>query len=189
MKLLLHICCGPCACHPLEVLREEGHEVTGYFYNPNIHPYQEWVKRRQGVEQLAASADLSVIYDRNYDIQKYFHDIAFREERRCYMCYNLRLNQTAHIAQKGNFDGFTTSLLVSPYQKHDLIKEAALAAAERYGVEFVYRDFRPGFKSGQQKARELELYRQQYCGCLYSEVERYAPKEHWPLGNRRGQKV
>lgn len=189
MRLLLHICCGPCACYPIEVLREEGYELTGYFYNPNIHPYQEWLKRRQGVEQLAAAVDMPVIFDQKYDLEQYFHDIAFREERRCQMCYRLRLDQAAHIARKGKFDGFTTTLLVSPYQKHELIKEAGMDAAHRYGVEFVYRDFRPGFRNGQQKARDLELYRQQYCGCLYSEVERYAPKEHWPGAGRRSEKA
>lgn len=176
-KVLLHICCGPCATYPLEILRQENYEVIGYFYNPNIHPYTEYIKRQEGVEQLAQITALKVIYEKKYNVIDYFQAIAYREHLRCRFCYQMRLEQAAHIAKKGKFDYFTTSLLVSKYQKHDWIKEIGTTIGSKYGIPFLYQDFRAGFMETVVKSKELGLYRQQYCGCLYSEIERYAPKD------------
>lgn len=176
-KVLLHICCGPCACYPVPALREEGFEVMGYFYNPNIHPFSEWQKRKEALEKYAALAELNVLYDESYPVMDYFQAISHREARRCFFCYQMRLEQAAHIAKKGKFDYFSSTLLVSKHQKHELIKELGEAIGDKYGVPFLYRDFREGFKQSGITSRELGLYRQQYCGCLYSEVERYAPRE------------
>lgn len=176
-RVLLHICCGPCATVPVPELRQEGFEVMGYYFNPNIHPYTEYTKRKEALEEFARQSDLKVIFDQKYNPVEYFQRIAYRESRRCFMCYQLRLEQTAHIAKKGKFDYFTTTLLVSKYQKHQLIQDVGEAMAAKYGVPFLYRDFRPGFKDTGRLAREMGLYRQQYCGCLYSEMERYAPRE------------
>ncbi|MEA1960073.1 MAG: epoxyqueuosine reductase QueH [Bacillota bacterium] len=176
-KVLLHICCGPCATYPVPALREEGFEVMGYYHNNNIHPYMEWLKRKEAVEQYAEIADLKVIYDELYAPVEYFQRISFRESRRCFFCYQMRMEQAAHVARKGKFDYFSTTLLVSKHQKHDWIREIGDAAGSKYGVPFLYRDFREGFKESGERSRNMGLYRQQYCGCLYSEVERYAPKE------------
>lgn len=176
-KLLLHICCGPCACFPVPALREEGFELMGYYYNPNIHPYTEWLKRKEALVQYAGAVDLNVIYDDDYPVLDYFQAISHREARRCFYCYQLRLEQAAHIAKKGKFDYFSTTLLVSKHQKHELIKELGEAIGKKYSVPFLYRDFREGYQQGAAASREMGIYRQQYCGCLYSEVERYAPRE------------
>lgn len=176
-KVLLHICCGPCATYPVPALREQGYEVMGYFFNPNIHPFTEYLKRKEALEMFASKVDLKVIMAENYDPVTYFQNIAYRESQRCRLCYTLRLEQAAHIARKGKFDYFTTTLLVSKYQKHNLIKEIGEAMGEKYGVPFLYQDFREGFSQTGVISREMGLYRQQYCGCLYSEIERYAPRE------------
>lgn len=172
-KLLLHICCGPCASFPVPALRNEGFEVMGYFMNPNIHPYTEWLKRREALEQYAQAVDLKVLYEENYQPEEYFQAITHREARRCFFCYQIRLEQAAQIARKGKFDCYSTTLLVSKYQKHDLIRELGEAIGEKYGIPFLYRDFREGFYQTGVISREMGLYRQQYCGCLYSEAERY----------------
>lgn len=176
-KVLLHMCCGPCTTYPLERLRQDGYEVMGYFFNPNIHPYTEYKNRREAVAKLAEQEELKVIYDSKYNAVEYFQMIAHREARRCMFCYLMRLEQTAHIAKKGNFHYFTTSLLVSKYQKHQVIKELGEAIADKYGVPFLYYDFREGFEYTIKKSKQMGLYRQQYCGCLYSEIERFAPKD------------
>jgi|SRR5665647_820823 len=176
-RVLLHTCCGPCASYPVPALREEGFELVGYYYNPNIHPYSEWLKRKEALEQYAGAVDLQVIYDEKYNPVEYFQNISYRESRRCFICYQMRLEQAAHIAQRGKFDYFSSTLLVSKHQQHDLIRELGEAIGEKYGVPFLYRDFRVGFKETGELSRAMGLYRQQYCGCLYSEVERYAPAE------------
>jgi predicted adenine nucleotide alpha hydrolase (AANH) superfamily ATPase len=176
-KVLLHICCGPCASYPVPALREQGHDVMGYFYNPNIHPYTEYLKRKEALQQYAENVDLKVIYDDKYNPVDYFQNISYRESNRCMICYQMRLDKAAHIAKKGKFDFFTSTLLVSKLQKHNLIKEIGEAMGKKYGVPFLYQDFREGFKQSGVISREMGLYRQQYCGCLYSELERYAPKE------------
>lgn len=176
-KVLLHICCGPCASYPVPVLREQGYEVMGYFFNPNIHPYTEYQKRKEALQQYADNVDLKVIYDQKYNPVEYFQNIAYREAQRCRLCYTMRLEQAAHIARKGKFDSFTTTLLVSKYQKHNLIREVGEAMGAKYGVPFLYQDFREGFAETGVRSREMGLYRQQYCGCLYSEIERYAPRD------------
>lgn len=149
----------------------------GYFYNPNIHPYSEYVKRREALEQYAQGEELKVIYDETYNPVEYFQNISYRESRRCLLCYRMRLEQAAHIARRGKFDFFTTTLLVSKFQKHQLIREVGEAIGEKYNVPFLYRDFREGFRESGERSRALGLYRQQYCGCLYSEMERYAPRD------------
>ncbi|NLW92175.1 MAG: epoxyqueuosine reductase QueH [Syntrophomonadaceae bacterium] len=175
-KVLLHICCGPCATYPVPELIGQGFEVMGFFSNSNIHPYTEYLKRREGVEAYADSIGLSVIYDDNYDPSEYFQLITHREKQRCNYCYIMRLEKAAQIARRGKFDYFSTTLLVSPMQKHELIRELGEAIGEKYNVPFLYHDFRPGFKETVSRSREMGLYRQQYCGCLYSEKERYTMK-------------
>lgn len=149
----------------------------GYFYNPNIHPFTEYQKRQEGLQHYAEQVELKVIFDEMYDPQAYFQQVVFRENVRCRFCYQMRLDRAAHIAKKGNFDYFTTTLLVSKYQKHDLIRRIGEDMGEKYGVPFLYHDFREGFGETGTRSREMGLYRQQYCGCLYSELERYTPRK------------
>ncbi|NPV26524.1 MAG: epoxyqueuosine reductase QueH [Firmicutes bacterium] len=184
MKTLLHICCGPCATYPVPRLREQGHEVHGYFYNPNIHPYQEFSRRQAGVEQLAKAINLPVIYYADYELEPFLREVVFREHQRCRFCYYLRLKQAAQIARHGKFDAFTTTLLVSPFQKHEQIREIGELVGEQMGVSFYYEDFRPGYPETIGRSKELGLYRQQYCGCIFSEKERYAPKRKGEVENR-----
>lgn len=173
MKILLHICCGPCAIYPVEVLRAGGHEVEGYFDNPNIHPYKEFLRRAQALEDYASRVVLPVIWNREYDIEEYFRLVAFRERERCRFCYQLRLSRAARQAQARGFAAFTSTLLYSRYQQHDLITEIARQAAAEAGVEFYYEDFRRGWAEGVAQSKAMGLYRQPYCGCIFSERERF----------------
>jgi epoxyqueuosine reductase len=176
MKLLLHICCGPCACYPLEVLRAEGVEIQGWFFNPNIHPYREFQRRLEALEQLAERENLAVAYERRYGLRDYLRRVVFHEEQReqrCRICYELRLNAAARRTRELGLDAFSSTLLYSRYQLHETIREVGEAAARCEGVGFHYRDFRVGWQEGIDLSRRLELYRQPYCGCIYSEQERY----------------
>lgn len=175
MKVLLHMCCGPCAVFPAAVLHKD-HDVTGLFYNPNIHPYTEYKKRLETAQEFADKAGIKLIVIDDYKLDEFLRNAAFRENQRCMMCYSDRLERAASVAKKGQFDAFTTTLLVSPFQKHDMIKRIGEEAGKKYGVPFLYQDFREGFKEGVEKSKQLELYRQPYCGCIYSERDRYMPK-------------
>lgn len=173
MKLLLHICCGPCAVFPLESLRAEGLKVQGYFYNPNIHPYQEFRKRLEAVEQLASKVDLQVEFHREYGLREYLRQVVFNEESRCRLCYDMRLEKVVAQAKKMGADAFSTTLLYSRYQNHELIRNKAEKLAEDHNIPFYYQDFRTGWQQGIDMSKEMGLYRQSYCGCIYSEQERY----------------
>lgn len=175
MKLLLHMCCGPCAVYPYQTLSKE-HDITGLFYNPNIHPYTEYKKRMDTAQEFANKSGFKLITIDEYSLDEFLRNTAFREGQRCMMCYADRLSRAASVAKNGNFDAFTTTLLVSPFQKHELIRKIGEEAASKYGVKFLYEDFRGGFKAGVEKSKEMGLYRQPYCGCIYSERDRYAPK-------------
>lgn len=177
MRVLLHICCAPCATVPVEELRKEGFDVDGYFFNPNIHPYQEYMKRVEAVKKLSDATHLRVIYDDEHDFKAFLRDIAFREDQRCRICYYKRLKQTAGVAKHGRYDFFTSTLLTSPHQDHELIKSVGDDAAGETGVKLLYRDYRDDFKRSCELSQEYGLYRQQYCGCIYSEHERYAPRK------------
>ena len=173
MRILLHICCAPCAIYPVEQLKREGFEVQGLWYNPNIHPYQEYRRRLESFKDYAAKVDLPVIYKGEYGLREFIREVVYRESERCSFCYRIRLKEAAKIAKKGEFHSFTSTLLVSPHQKHDLIKELGREVAREAEVEFYYQDFRPGLKESIKLSREMGLYRQQYCGCIYSEHERF----------------
>jgi predicted adenine nucleotide alpha hydrolase (AANH) superfamily ATPase len=175
MKVLMHVCCGPCAIYPLQELQKEGWEVQGYFANPNIHPYQEYAKRLDGAQTMARELQISLQVEKAYHPEQYFRQVVFREQGRCRFCYEMRLRTAATAAIANHCDGYTTSLLVSPWQKHELIYELGEAISHELNIPFLYYDWRKGFSDGRKRAKELGLYRQQYCGCLYSEQERYDP--------------
>ena len=172
-KVLLHICCGPCGIHPVETLRQEGFELQGFFFNPNIQPFQEHERRKQALQQLAEAVSLPVIYAEDYDLESWLRMVAFREKDRCPFCYELRLAETARQARAGGFDGFSSTLLYSKHQDHTRIRELGEALAREHGVRFLYRDFRAGWKHGIEVSQEMGLYRQPYCGCIFSERDRY----------------
>ena len=173
MNTLLHICCAPCANQCIEVLRTDGFQVTGYWYNPNIHPFTEYRARRNCLRDYAATIDLPLIEQDAYALRPFIREVAEDIGNRCVKCYEMRLFEAARTAKEKGFDSFTSSLFISPYQNHELMRDVAERAASEHGVEFLYRDFRPYFKAGQAKARELEFYMQKYCGCVFSEQERY----------------
>lgn len=173
MKLLLHTCCAPCLIYPLERLKEKGFNVTGFFYNPNIHPFSEYKNRKQAVGSLKAE----VIYP-EYSPLDFFQEINKREINpgRCSLCWDLRLRKTAKCAKEKGFQYFSTTLLVSPYQDQDMLKDIGNKVAQKEGAEFYYEDFRPGFRAAHDKAKAEGIYCQKYCGCIYSEIERFAKK-------------
>lgn len=173
MKLLLHICCAPCAVMPVTSLSEKGIDVMGFFYRHNIHPYTECLKRQHTLERYAEETGLTVIVQQGYDMEGFLRNVAFREEQRCSYCYHDRLRSTALVARRGRFDGFSTTLLYSKFQKHDRIRSIGESVGAAEGVPFYYEDFREFWKEGIQRSKQMEMYRQQYCGCIYSEKERF----------------
>ena len=174
MKLLLHTCCAPCSVYCIKSLREEEIEPTVYWFNPNIHPYMEYKARRDTLKEYTESIGVESIFEENYGLKEFCKNVIEDLENRCAQyCYKVRLEQTAIFAKENGYDAFTTTLLVSPYQNHELLIEVAEEMAQKYGVKFLYRDFRPGFREGQAEARALGLYMQKYCGCVFSEEDRY----------------
>jgi len=168
-SVLLHACCGPCAEWPLNVLADEGLDLTVFFYNPNIHPKFEWERRKSNLELLTQKKGIDLIVDDGFEEDLWVKsDWKDAYESRCHMCYDIRMKRVAREAKSRGFCAFTTTLLVSIYQKHELIVEAANRASAEVGIPFLYRDFRDGFRKGQQMAREDGLYRQKYCGCILS---------------------
>jgi len=172
-RVLLHVCCAPCTLYPLKVLQDEGKEVFAFWYNPNIHPYTEYRHRRDEVRKTVESLGVRYIERNEYSLEKFLQMIAFREGKRCFLCHQLRLTAAAQVAKKGRFTFFTTTLLYSKFQPHLVIKDIGEGLAKHYGPRFLYRDFRVGWKEGIEESRGMDLYRQQYCGCIYSEYERY----------------
>lgn len=170
MKLLMHTCCAPCSVYCIDSLREEGIEPTLYWFNPNIHPYMEYKARRDTLKEYAQSINVEAIFEENYGLEEFCKNVIGDLNNRCQnYCYRVRLEQTAKYAKENGYDAITTTLLVSPYQKHEILKKQAEEIAKKYGLNFLYRDFRVGFREGQAKARELGLYMQKYCGCIFSE--------------------
>ncbi len=177
MKLLMHTCCAPCSVYCIDSLRNEGIEPVVYWFNPNIHPYTEYKMRRDTLKEYTKSIGVEAIFQENYGLREFCKNVIGDLENRCTQyCYRARLEETAQYAKEHGFDAITTTLLVSPYQKHEELKKLGEEIAKKYQLEFVYRDFRVGFREGQAKARELGLYMQKYCGCIFSEEDRYQKK-------------
>ena len=170
MKLLMHTCCAPCSVYCIDSLRKENIEPTVYWYNPNIHPYMEYKARRDTLKEYTKSVNVEAIFEEEYGLDEFCKNAIGDLKNRCQnYCYKVRLEQTAKFAKEHGFDTISTTLLVSPYQKHEILKEQGEEIAKKYGLNFLYRDFRVGFREGQNKARELGLYMQKYCGCVFSE--------------------
>ena len=172
-KMLLHICCANCALHPYETLKSI-FEVTLYFYNPNIHPEEEYEKRLVYAKKAAENYGLAFLeapYDKNnwFEMTNEYRDNV-EGGQRCGVCINMRLEKTAVFAVENGYDIFATTLSVSPHKNSKIINNAGKMLSEKYGIEFFDADFKKqdGFKKTMQLSRELDLYRQNYCGCTYS---------------------
>jgi len=172
-KTLLHCCCAPCSVSCIQTLRGEGIEPVGLWYNPNIHPYQEYKARRDTLMAYAPTIGMELVVLEDYGLRNFVRAVAEDIDHRCGKCYEMRLDAVARYAAEHGFSSFTSTLFVSPYQNHELMRAVAEDAAARHGVTFLYRDFRPGFRAGQAEARELGFYMQKYCGCVFSEEDRY----------------
>ncbi|MFC1913255.1 epoxyqueuosine reductase QueH [Chloroflexota bacterium] len=172
--VLIHSCCAHCAAYTIDYWWEQGFEASALWYNPNIHPYSEHQHRRESMQSLAQQTNLPLIVSEGYDIIEYFRQVVGHEVERCRHCFQLRLTKTVEVAHQGDFDAFTSTLLISPHQKHDLLREIGDKLAEEKGVDFLYADLRKRYSDSRRITKGKNLYRQQYCGCLYSEWERYA---------------
>jgi predicted adenine nucleotide alpha hydrolase (AANH) superfamily ATPase len=172
-SILLHVCCAHCTAYPVEYWRQQGYELTAFWYNPNIHPYTEHQNRFEAVKKLSEERKFPLIVADGYEMSAYFRAVAGNEKERCRCCFQLRLSKTAKVAKEHNISAFTTTLLISPHQKHDLIKEVGDNIAENSDTPFLYADLRKRYSDSRHITKPMELYRQQYCGCLYSEWERY----------------
>ena len=186
MRILVHLCCAPCSTYGVRALREEGHDLLGFFFNPNIHPFSEYLLRKRAMEDYSGRVGLRVIWPAEEEMESFFQAVAFHEEQRCQICYKMRLSRAAEVGKAEGCDAFTTTLLISPYQKHDLLRQIGSEVEKERGINFHYADLRPGWRWSRQEARQLGLYRQTYCGCLYSEKERQLErwgKKGWPLAS------
>lgn len=180
-RLLLHSCCAPCSSYVLEYLSKY-FSITVFYYNPNISPLEEYLKRKD--EQVRLIREMSFLYpvdilDCDYDNEVYECRIKGLENEpergsRCSVCFRLRLEKTAGAAMRGGFDYFGTTLTVSPYKNASLINELGGELENTYGVKFLYSDFKKknGYKRSIELSSEYHLYRQNYCGCKYSKIER-----------------
>jgi predicted adenine nucleotide alpha hydrolase (AANH) superfamily ATPase len=176
-KVLVHVCCAHCAAYTVNHWRQQGCEVGALWYNPNIHPFLEHQQRLESMKSLARETNLPLIVSEGYDMVEYFRRVAGHEDQRCRHCFSLRLSKTAETAREKGCDVFTTTLLISPHQKHDLIRETGIRVAGEQGLEFLYTDLRKRYSDSRHLTKPLNLYRQQYCGCVYSEWERYTDTE------------
>ena len=157
-------------------MRARGLDVMGFFYRHNIHPYSECLKRQENLEAYAQQIGLRLIIQEGYDLEGFIQNVVYREKDRCTYCYHDRLRTTALMAKRGKFDFYSSTLLYSKFQNHELIKSMGESIGKSTGVPFLYEDFRSGWKKGIEKSKDLQMYRQQYCGCIYSEKERYYRK-------------
>ncbi|MFW6173340.1 MAG: epoxyqueuosine reductase QueH [Elusimicrobiota bacterium] len=173
-KLLLHICCGPCACYPFKEFERKGYKILGYWDNPNIHGYREYTKRHMALGYYAHKMNDMELVEHEYDPEKWFESISdFSKPKRCSDCYKIRIHRTAERAKQHKIKNFSTTLLYSKFQNHEEIKKICSSEAKKNELNFVYQDLRKGWKEGIKESKRMGIYRQQYCGCIFSERERY----------------
>ena len=178
MKLLMHACCAPCSVYCIDTLRKEGIEPTLYWYNPNIHPFKEYEARRDCLKVYAEKVNVEAVFEDEYGLDEFCKNVSNNLNSRCVdYCYPVRLRKTFEYAKEHGYDAVTTTLLYSIYQKHNFIKKLCEDYSKEYGIDFLYRDFRYGFWEGHDNAVEEGLYMQKYCGCVFSEEDRYVKKK------------
>ncbi len=185
-RLLLHICCAPCSTHVIETLKD-GYDITGFFYNPNIHPKEEYLRRSREMEGLAQEIGIEVI-EGDYDVREWFKAVEGLEEepeggRRCEICTGMRLEKTAELASNQGFQSFTTTLTIGPQKDAKLINTVGDELSKRYNIEFLDANFKKkdGFKKSVELSKKHGLLRQDYCGCIFSKREREAEKISNPV--------
>jgi len=178
MRIVLHICCGVCAAGVVERLSLEGHELLGFFYNPNIHPEPEYRLRLAAARRVAGELNFPLI-EAPYTPEEWFQEVSGLENepeggRRCEVCFRVRLGQTFLYMQANGYDAFTTTLTVSPHKSAEVINRIG---QEIGGDRFLARDFKKkeGFKRSVELSRQWSLHRQHYCGCIYSRNETTSP--------------
>ena len=185
-RLALHACCGPCLLEPYDALREEfAHTVVVYF-NPNIHPAEEYARRRDTLLVHARDAGVEVV-EIEYDPARWLEAVgpfAREGELRCRACYRLRIGVVARWAAENGYEAVSTTLSVSPYQDPVAIAEEGERVCDEAGVRFVARDFRERYPEATRRSRELGMYRQNYCGCIMSDLEARRQREQ-----RRAQRA
>ena len=175
MGVLVHVCCAACAFAVLEPLRRIG-RVALHFHNPNIHPLIEFRRRLTAVQVLAERERLELLADDRYGLREFLARTApWDRPARCLACWRMRLSETARLAAEKGFEAVTTTLLSSSHQDHEAIRRIGEDAAVAKGLAFHYEDFRPLAAKAHEEAKRMNLYRQQYCGCIFSEEERFAP--------------
>lgn len=190
MKLLMHTCCAPCSVYCIDTLRKEGIEPTLLWYNPNIHPYTEYVLRRDCLKEYSKKIGVNAIFEDEYGLEPFCKEVINDVKTRCIKyCYPIRLCHTFEYAKEHGYDTVTTTLLYSIYQKHDYIKHLMEKYSEEYGIKFLYKDFRVGYWEGHQKAHELGLYMQKYCGCIFSAEMRYYNRNPIQASNTNGYEI
>ncbi len=190
MKLLMHTCCAPCSVYCIDTLRKEGIEPTLLWYNPNIHPYTEYVLRIDCLKEYSKKIGVNAIFEDEYGLEPFCKEVINDVKTRCIKyCYPIRLRHTFEYAKEHGYDTVTTTLLYSIYQKHDYIKHLMEKYSEEYGIKFLYKDFRVGYWEGHQKAHELGLYMQKYCGCIFSEEMRYYNRNPIQTSNTNGYEI
>ncbi len=214
MRLLIHTCCANCSIYPVQRLRSRGIDLTGLWFNPNIHPFEEYKLRLSSLKRLSEEWRFPVMYNDIYeagpflkkmlchcmkelegdnptvkDISEHLKPDGLSSSnllsvleiapyvKRCEYCYRLRLEEVAKTAKDNGFDAFSTTLLVSPYQGFDLIVRTGKELSDKYNIEFFFEDFRPGYREALNVSREMGLYRQKYCGCIFSKLEREAQQK------------
>jgi predicted adenine nucleotide alpha hydrolase (AANH) superfamily ATPase len=173
MELFLHMCCAPCSTYSIKHFRALGYQIHGYFYNPNIHPYKEFQRRLETLVAYCQQEHVPLTVQRNYQLELFLQQTVNNLAERCRECYTLRLFAAANKAKSLGFTKFSTTLAISPYQDHQLLREIGEAAAQKHGVEFIYADLRPGYRESIKLSQAAGLYRQPYCGCIFSEKDRY----------------
>lgn len=174
MKLLMHTCCAPCSVYCIDELRSRGIEPTLYWYNPNIHPYTEYMARRDCVKEYAQKINVKAVFEDEYGLDEFCKNVSGNINARCVnYCYLVRLRKTFGYAKANGYDTVTTTLLYSIYQKHDFIKKLMEDLSQKFEIDFLYIDFRKGFWQGHEKAIEQGLYMQKYCGCIFSEEQSF----------------
>lgn len=182
-KVLMHTCCAPCSVSCIEILEEMDCDFDLFWYNPNIHPYMEYKRRLDTLIEYSNMLNINLHIKDEYNLEEFIKKQIINLEDRCArVCYNIRLEETAKYASKNGFGIYTTTLLVSPYQNREEIIRLGNEFGEKYGVEFIAPMFSDRFWEGQRKARELGIYMQKYCGCIFSEAERYK-KHTWNFKN------
>lgn len=186
MNVLLHACCGPCSLEPCRILLEQGHRITIYYANSNIAPENEYALRLDTLKAWAENEGVTVV-EAPYvpeawksavaPFAKAASDDPDKRCQRCRACYAFRFEESARFAYENGYEAFGTTLSVSPYQFTDIIEEELRAAAKRYGLKCLFQDYRPFYDAATTRSRNLEMYRQNYCGCVFSAAEAQAQRQ------------